>query len=295
MNYPLVIAFLFYLGAIYGWILEFFYRNLISHSGPRGKFFINPGFCKGPWLPIYGIGLSLMFVISYEFSTRFNLTGIVGDIIVILVIALTMITIEFVGGLFLLKVLNMRLWDYREEKGNIMGLICPLYSFFWTLIGAVYYFLIHDRAIGEIVWLSKNLSFSFFVGLFFGLFIVDLISSAKDAAAFKKYGDEKGVIIKIEELKTYLVKKEKELSGKQKSFFVQAKNKYQLISETLDEAKEILENKKEEFVETIDETKEKIENKKEQIIDSIDNAKEKIENKTEEIIDGIEKRINGKD
>ena len=64
MNWPLALAFLFYWGAIEGWVIEFLFRNLISHKGPRGKYFINPGFCKGPWLPIYGIGLAVMFLIS---------------------------------------------------------------------------------------------------------------------------------------------------------------------------------------------------------------------------------------
>lgn len=287
MNYPLALAFLFYLGAIYGWVLEFFYRNLISHSGPRGKYFINPGFCKGPWLPIYGIGLSMMFLISYELTSRFDLSSGIGDLLVVLIIAVTMIAIEFIGGIFLLKVLNMRLWDYRDEKGNFMGIICPKFSLIWASIGAIYYFLIHERAIDELLWLSKNLSFSFFVGLFFGLFIIDMYSSAKDAAAFKKYGDENGVIIKIEELKAILVKREKELSGKQQRFISQAKNKYEMISETLDNAKEILENKKEKLNETIDNAKEIIETKKDELVETIDNAKEIIENKKEEILEDI--------
>ena len=65
MNYPLALAFLFYCGAIEGWILEFFFRNLISHRGPRGKYFINPGFCKGPWLPIYGCGGLLITIFFF--------------------------------------------------------------------------------------------------------------------------------------------------------------------------------------------------------------------------------------
>ena len=65
MNIPLILAFLFFAGALLGYILEFFFRNLISHSGPRGKYFINPGFCKGPYLPIYGVGLTTMFCITY--------------------------------------------------------------------------------------------------------------------------------------------------------------------------------------------------------------------------------------
>lgn len=240
MNYPLALAFLFYCGAIEGWVLEFFFRNLISHRGPRGKYFINPGFCKGPWLPIYGIGLSFMFLICWEVSSRIQIDGIWGDIIIILLIALTMTVIEFIGGVFLLKVLNLRLWDYRDRPGNIMGVICPLFSLIWGSIGALYYLFIHDSAIEGLAWLSQNLSFSFVVGLFFGFFIIDLLSSAKDAAEIKKYGDLNNVVIKYEELKEILVAKEKEAVGKQKRFISQIKMKQDAI---MDEIEKVAEDK----------------------------------------------------
>lgn len=243
MNYPLALAFLFYWGAIEGWVLEFLFRNLISHSGPRGKFFINPGFCRGPWLPIYGIGLSLMFVICYEVSNRINITNVYGDILIIVIIAILMTLIELIGGIFLLKVLNLRLWDYRDQPGNIMGVICPVFSLIWGAIGAFYYLVLHKIVIDELYWLSQNLAFSFVVGLFFGLFIIDLLSSARQASAIKKYGDINNVVVKFEELKAILLKKEKELEGKQKSFITQAVMKQEEIIEVLNNAVEVLEDK----------------------------------------------------
>lgn len=245
MNYALALAFLFYWGAIEGWVIEFFYRNLISHRGPKGKYFINPGFCKGPWLPIYGIGLALMFVISWEVSSRLTIQGILGKVIIIIIIAIVMTLIEFIGGVFLLKVLNLRLWDYRDRPGNIMGIICPLFTLIWGSIGAIYYLFLHDYVISELTWLSQNLGFSFVIGLFFGLFAVDMYSSAKDAAAIKKYGDLHNVIVKYEELKALLIEKEKELKGKQKSFISQIRFKQDEIIDVLDNAVELLENKEE--------------------------------------------------
>lgn len=248
MNYPLALAFLFYWGAIEGWILEFFFRNLISHKGPKGKFFINPGLCKGPWLPIYGIGLATMFVICWEVSTRVHVTGILGKIVIILIIAAVMTLIELVGGIFLLKVLNIRLWDYRDRPGNIKGVICPLFTVIWGALGAIYYLFIHSVAIDELNWLSNNLAFSFVIGLFFGFFAIDLWYSSKVASKIKKYGDINDVVIKLEELKALLITKEKELEGKQKSFVNQVKIKYDSIADLLDETKDILEDKKDAFV-----------------------------------------------
>lgn len=235
MNTPLVIAFLFAVGAMIGWCIEFLFRNLISHKGPRGKYFINPGLCKGPWLPIYGIGLSLMFIISWLVTENHPQLGIGAHLLVILNIMLVMVAIELIGGLFLLKVLNLRLWDYRQEPGNFMGLICPRFTLIWGAIGAAYYLLIHQIVIGWLVWLSQNLAFSFFVGLFFGVFVIDLISSAQDAAAIKRYGDDHNIVVKYEELKALLLEKEIELKGKQKSYFNQVRESLSL-SETLDKS-----------------------------------------------------------
>ena len=239
MNTPLALAFLFFAGALLGYGIEFLFRNLISHSGPKGKYFINPGFCKGPYLPIYGVGLTVMFIITYLVDLKFDNPS---AIVVIICITLAMTLIEFVGGVFLLKVMNLRLWDYRDRVGNIMGVICPLFSFFWGVIGAVYYLFIHPMAIDGIIWLSNNLAFSFFVGFFYGIFIIDDFVSTKDALAIKHFGDENGIVVKYEELKDLLTKKRIEAEKKIK-FFNQAAIENMPLVETLAKYTEILENK----------------------------------------------------
>ncbi len=243
MNTPLALAFLFFAGALLGYGIEFLFRNLISHSGPKGKYFINPGFCKGPYLPIYGVGLTVMFIITYLVDLKFDNPS---AIVVIICITLAMTLIEFVGGVFLLKVMNLRLWDYRDRVGNIMGVICPLFSFFWGVIGAVYYLFIHPMAIDGIIWLSNNLAFSFFVGFFYGIFIIDDFVSTKDALAIKHFGDENGIVVKYEELKDLLTKKRIEAEKKIK-FFNQAAIENMPLVETLAKYTEILENKADAF------------------------------------------------
>ena len=55
-RYLIVILFMFLIGAIIGYGLEVFYRRFFS-----AKKWVNPGFMKGPYLPLYGFGLVLMF------------------------------------------------------------------------------------------------------------------------------------------------------------------------------------------------------------------------------------------
>lgn len=41
---------------------------------------------------------------------------------------------EFAVGVVVNLALGWQVWDYRREFGNILGQICPLYSFYWFLL-----------------------------------------------------------------------------------------------------------------------------------------------------------------
>lgn len=41
---------------------------------------------------------------------------------------------EFVVGLIVNRIFKMDVWDYSEEKFNLLGQICLLYSVFWYLL-----------------------------------------------------------------------------------------------------------------------------------------------------------------
>ena len=85
-----------------------------------------------------------------------------------------MTLIEFVIGVICLKGFKIRLWDYSKHKGNVLGVICPLYSLFWLIIGCIYYFLINPFIVDAITFISDNLIYSFFIGVVIGMMLVDL-------------------------------------------------------------------------------------------------------------------------
>ena len=72
MSIFLVLAFLFFVGALLGWVLELFFRKFFSAANPERKW-INPGFCTGPYIPLYGFGLCLMYLLAS--LDRLNITG----------------------------------------------------------------------------------------------------------------------------------------------------------------------------------------------------------------------------
>ena len=63
MNIFLTLAYLFFIGAVLGWILEVFFRKFFSSSNPEHRW-INPGFCVGPYIPLYGCGLCILFLLA---------------------------------------------------------------------------------------------------------------------------------------------------------------------------------------------------------------------------------------
>lgn len=256
MNIPLALAFLFATGATLGWCLEFLFRNLISHKGPRGKYFINPGFCQGPYLPIYGIGLTLMFVISTIVTEKMaGKPGTLVTIAVVVVMMILMTLLELIGGSFLLDVLNMRLWDYRNQWGNYRGITCPLFTCIWGAIGAGYFLVLHPMVVGWMEWFSQNLAFSFCVGLFFGVFTLDLSYSAEKAAVIKEYGDSHDLVISYEILKEELQKRRKEQQEKFK-FFNQASEEGS-TRKALEEVAELAGEKKSELKKKVKKAKAK--------------------------------------
>lgn len=42
--------------------------------------------------------------------------------------------LELLIGVFSRRVLHIVVWDYSREWGNLAGLVCPRYSFYWFLL-----------------------------------------------------------------------------------------------------------------------------------------------------------------
>lgn len=203
MNSLLILAFLFFIGSVSGWVIELLFRRYISSANPERKW-INPGFCTGPYLPLYGSGLCLMYLIASLENFNIIQNPILNKVFLFVIMALCMTAIEYISGIVILKTTKVRLWDYTNEWGNIQGIICPKFSLIWALLGGAYYFLVHPNIIKALHWLSENLAFSFFIGLFFGFFIIDVVHSSQIIIKLKKFAEENDVILKYEELKAQI-------------------------------------------------------------------------------------------
>jgi uncharacterized membrane protein len=48
--------------------------------------------------------------------------------------SLAITAIEFIVGIIVNRQLNMGVWDYSNQRLNIMGQVCPLFSIIWFLL-----------------------------------------------------------------------------------------------------------------------------------------------------------------
>ena len=226
MNAFLALAYLFFIGAVFGWVLEVFFRKFFSSSNPEHRW-INPGFCVGPYIPLYGCGLCILFLLA-TLGTQYGMdSGIGGRALLFSGMAVSMTLIEYIAGIMLLKIFKLRLWDYSRLWGNIQGLICPLFSLFWTILGAIYYFLIHPVILEALTWLTHNLAFSFVIGFFFGVFTIDVVYSGSLVAKMKAYADEHQVIVRLEEFRLH-IRRKRELASMRVHFFLQLQTRHDL-------------------------------------------------------------------
>lgn len=205
MKYLVIGSTLFVIGSLLGWVIELFFRRFVSQ-----KKWVNPGFLTGPYLPIYGFGVVVLYLMS---SLNLPIDNDVANAIIkVLLIGVGMTVIEFVAGLIFIKGCNVKLWDYSNRKGNIMGIICPTFSLIWLLVGSLYYFFLNPYLVKAITWISENLIYTYFIGIFMGMMLVDLAYSIHLATKLKEVKEAQG--LRFEEFKSMLKKKIKKLTNK---------------------------------------------------------------------------------
>ena len=200
--------FLFAVGAVWGWLIELFFRRIFT-----AKKWINPGFLHGPYLPIYGFGACLMYAVS-EVDLNISESPALNLLIRFLVSAFLLTAIEYIGGLIFIRLMKIRLWDYSKRKGNIQGIICPLFSFLWGAAGLFFYLVLYDPFKRSVNWFEGNVVALFFLGVFYGIIAVDLGVSLHLATALRKALKDSDLVAHYELMKLAIMIRKEELRQK---------------------------------------------------------------------------------
>lgn len=202
----IIIAFVFLFFSGVGWVLEVFFRRFVS-----AKKWVNPGFLKGPCLPIYGTGvtiLSLYILLLSFFSWKFP-SEVLYHLTVIVGIGILMTLLELIAGYIFICKMHIRLWDYSDCFGNYKGIICPKFSVYWTILGAVFYLVLFPsiiRLVIRFLTVEWFLFAVFLMGIFYGIFLIDLMQSMEVANKLKALADENQLILRWETFKQHIRK-----------------------------------------------------------------------------------------
>lgn len=180
----------FYLYSFIGWVYESIYVSI------KEKRWVNRGFMRGPFLPLYGSGAVAMLFVTIPFRDNWALTFIAGCI--------GATTLEYITGVTMEALFKVRYWDYSKEKFNFQGHICLGASLAWGLFTILLTFVIHKPI--ERMVLSIPITFVRYFTFFLSIFIVSDFS-----LSFKAALDLRDVLVKMDRVKEELVRMQKRL------------------------------------------------------------------------------------
>lgn len=110
----------FYIYCFLGWCFESTYVSL------HQKKWVNRGFMRGPFLPLYGSGAVIMLFVTIPVRDNIFLTFLFG--------AIGATILEYFTGAAMEALFKVRYWDYSDQPLNLNGHICLGTSIAWGFL-----------------------------------------------------------------------------------------------------------------------------------------------------------------
>jgi uncharacterized membrane protein/HD superfamily phosphodiesterase len=134
---------LFAIYSFMGWIIEVVYRSITQRQ------LINAGFLYGPFVPLYGFGAAFIIFVdflihSWPWPVKF------------IVYSIILTAIEYFTGFIFEKIFKLKLWDYSENKFNIHGRVCLLFSMLWAVMAIIFIIFIHPAVLSYVQSLRRS-------------------------------------------------------------------------------------------------------------------------------------------
>lgn len=230
--------FFFYFYCFFGWCFESCYVSLKSRR------WVNRGFMKGPFLPLYGSGAILLLVVSKPFIGHWwavYIAGCIGATI-----------LEYFTGVTMEALFKVRYWDYSNQPFNFQGHICLGCTLAWGGLTLLMNYVIHKPVERLVFMIPGNV-----------LTIVTLLLTCyivwDFALSFKAALDLRDVLISMEKLKGEMQRIQKraeviaaiageDWAERKEAFAESAERKKEAFAEST-------ERRKEAFAETVDQKK----------------------------------------
>lgn len=184
--------FLFYFYCFLGWCVE------STHVSIRQKppHWVNRGFMRGPFLPLYGSGAIMMLVVSAPFQGNVFLTYIAGCIGATI--------LEYITGVTMEALFKVRYWDYSNQPFNFQGHICLGTTLAWGGLTILMTRVVH-RPIESLLYMIPQWLLSILV------FILTVLIAADFALSFRAALDIRDILIAMEKVKEEIEHMQKRL------------------------------------------------------------------------------------
>lgn len=182
--------FFFYTYCFLGWCFESAYVSIRTHK------LVNRGFMRGPFLPIYGSGAIMMYVVSMPFQDNIVLTyfaGCVGATV-----------LEYITGVLMETLFHIRYWDYSDKKFNFQGHICLSSTVTWGFFTIMMTRVIHRPIEWFVMRIPGNV-------LNYATFLLTIYIAADFALSFKTALDLRNILAKMQRAKEELEHMQKRL------------------------------------------------------------------------------------
>ncbi len=173
LNYQMPqLLFLFYIFCNIGWVIESTIESLYRRS------FINRGFLKGPYIPIYGFGGMTILLCCMPFEENGFIVYFVG--------VLSCTTLEYFVGWVMETIFQKQFWDYSMLKFTYKNRISLIPSLFWGLLSLflVYVLFKPVDALVSIVPMEFAIVYDI---VFSVIMAVDIVMSVSSHIHFKEY------------------------------------------------------------------------------------------------------------
>lgn len=227
--------FFFYFYCFLGWVWETCYV-----SACQGKW-VNRGFMRGPFLPIYGSGA--IIVLIFTLPVREN------AIAVFWIGMISATVLEYITGVVMEKLFHVRYWDYSNQKFNLNGHICLTSSLAWGIFSVLLTLYGHRPIENMVFGISTNM-IEFLVFILTAYIAVDMTESVREAL------DLKEMLLNLEENNAEFRRMQKHIEVLAAFYGTELKEKSEvglkLISQVIESGKE----KKELYAENKEKRKE---------------------------------------
>ena len=242
------------------WLLFFFIYCFLGwcwescYVSAKKRQWVNRGFMKGPFLPIYGFGALSVLIATLPvrpFPVLVFIFGMIGAT-----------ALELVTGICMEKLFHVRYWDYSNQKFNYKGHICLTSSIAWGAFSLAMIYGFH-KPIEKLV-----LSIPF-VWLDILTTVLTVIVAADFAISFKTAMELRAILDSMERIKDEMKRLQK------RAEVIEA-----FLADDFHDAKE---NFKEEMLERKDNLMEGLQERKENILEGIQERKEDAKAQLQEI------------